>query len=152
MPASQEPNVGLYYGWALGESGWNVQMDSNLKAIGALLALGVLSATTGTPPGSPASGDRYLVPASGTTGAWVGVEGKLVAWDGSVWQAFTARNSWNVLAVDTGQRWVRAAGAWVLEASLLGQYADDTAAASGGVPLDGVYVNSSTGALTVRLV
>lgn len=40
-----------------------------------------------TPPGSPATGDRYLVgqPGDTATGAWVGLEGKIVVWDGSAW-------------------------------------------------------------------
>lgn len=40
----------------------------------------VLSATTSAPPGSPAGGDRYIVPA-GATGAWSGHAGALAEWD-----------------------------------------------------------------------
>lgn len=40
----------------------------------------VLSATTAAPPGSPADGDRYIVPA-GATGAWSGHAGALAEWD-----------------------------------------------------------------------
>ena len=34
MPASTETRSGLFYGWSLGESGWNAQMDANLLRIG----------------------------------------------------------------------------------------------------------------------
>lgn len=37
-----------------------------------------------TPPGSPVTGDSYLVAAS-ATGAWVGLEGYVVQWNGSSW-------------------------------------------------------------------
>jgi hypothetical protein len=40
----------------------------------------VKSATTTAPPGSPADGDRYIVPA-GATGAWSGHVGALAEWD-----------------------------------------------------------------------
>ena len=33
--ASTDPNLGLTYGWTLGESGWHTSMDANLKRIGA---------------------------------------------------------------------------------------------------------------------
>ena len=41
---------------------------------------------------------------------------------------------------------------FVYNGSQYGQYANDAAAATGGVPVGSMYVNSSTGALTVRLV
>jgi hypothetical protein len=39
--ASTDPNLGLTYGWTLGESGWNTSMDANLKRLGAVLGLSV---------------------------------------------------------------------------------------------------------------
>jgi hypothetical protein len=45
----------------------------------------VISSTLAATPGSPTSGDRYIVPASGVTGAWVGSEGKLAVYNGSSW-------------------------------------------------------------------
>jgi len=47
----------------------------------------VIDATLLTPPGSPATGDRYLVgqPTDTATGAWVGFEGRIVEWDGTAW-------------------------------------------------------------------
>lgn len=37
-----------------------------------------------TPPGGPATGDRYLVLATGT-GAWVGQDNNVAEWDGTAW-------------------------------------------------------------------
>jgi hypothetical protein len=152
MPSSQGANLGINYGWALGESGWNVQMDENLVALDALVFLSVLSATTGTPPGGPANGDRYIIPA-GASGVWAAQVGKVAQWSTSLgtWRYFTPRAGWECRAENTKQRWVYTTS-WVLEGTLYTSYANDTAAAAGGVPLSGFYVNSSTGALTKRLV
>lgn len=40
-----------------------------------------------TPPGSPATGDRYLIgqPTDTATGAWAGKAGYITEWDGSAW-------------------------------------------------------------------
>lgn len=44
----------------------------------------VQSMTTTAPPGSPAVGDRYIVPA-GATGAWAGHTNEIATWNGSEW-------------------------------------------------------------------
>lgn len=44
----------------------------------------VITASLSTPPGSPTTGDRYLV-AEGGTGDWTGLDGAIVEWSGSVW-------------------------------------------------------------------
>ncbi len=76
MASSTDPRSGLKYGWSLGESGWNTEMDSNLKAIGRFAYhLSVKDRDLTTPPGSPASGDTYI-PAATATGAWVGKEAR----------------------------------------------------------------------------
>ena len=66
MASTVGSNLGLYHTWSLGESGWNGQNDSNLKLLDAMVFLSLLSATTVAEPGSPAAGDRYIVPASAT--------------------------------------------------------------------------------------
>jgi len=143
MATPQATNVGIYYGWALGESGWNSQMDSNLKSTDALLMIGVLSATTTVPPGSPVAGDRYLIPAS-AAGAWATYDGSITIWDGSAWLIFPTKSTWTLIALDTGQKWVNDSGTWVLWAILLTQYADDAAAATGSLPIGGLYIKTST--------
>ena len=49
MPQT-DPNLGLAYGWTLGESGWHTGMDANLKRLGAVVGLAVTSRSTTTPP------------------------------------------------------------------------------------------------------
>lgn len=150
MPSKQASNVGLNYNWGLGESGWNEQMDENLTAIDALLCLNVLSATTVTPPIAPNEGDRFLVPA-GATGQWLTQIGNIARYNDSAWEFFSPKPTWGVRAADDGQDYWFDGVNWITPASLLGQYADDSAANTGGVPVMGMYVNSSTGALTIRL-
>lgn len=45
----------------------------------------VISATLATPPGSPSSGDPYIVAAS-PTGAWSGQATKIARWSGTAWE------------------------------------------------------------------
>lgn len=94
MASLTEPRSGLKYGWALGESGWNAEMDANLKAIGRFAYhLSVKGRGLTTPPGSPASGDTYIVAAS-ATGAWATKDGQVAVWDGTAWVFGTPRAGW----------------------------------------------------------
>lgn len=98
--ASQEPNIGLNYGWGLGESGWDQQMDENLRAIGALLHLEVLSRDVDDPSTlSPEDGDRYLIP-SGATGVWDGQDGKIARYMDGEWELHTPKAGWRCVIVD----------------------------------------------------
>jgi hypothetical protein len=47
----------------------------------------VLDRSLLTPPGSPTTGDRYLIgqPTDTATGAWAGNAGRITQWDGSAW-------------------------------------------------------------------
>lgn len=51
-----------------------------------------------TPPGSPASGDRYLVIAT-ATGAWAGHEDSIAEWNGSAW-VFTVPTTGTYIGID----------------------------------------------------
>ena len=53
--SSTDPNLGLNYGWTLGESGWDTGMDANLKRLGAVVGLSVKDRDLTTPPASPAN-------------------------------------------------------------------------------------------------
>ncbi len=61
----------------------------------------VISATTGTPPGSPTTGDRYIVPV-GAGGAWTSLVDLIVEWDGATWDTQTPAEGWTVAVQDTG--------------------------------------------------
>jgi len=84
MASSNDPNMGLQYGWDLGEDGWNTGMDRNLVLLGALSLLSVISRTVTAAPATPADGDRYYVPV-GATGVWSSYTKNI-----AVWSAFTS--------------------------------------------------------------
>lgn len=46
--------------------------------------LSVISQVIGTPPGSPADGDTYIV-AAGATGTWSGHDGQIALYMGTAW-------------------------------------------------------------------
>lgn len=80
MAASTEPRSGLFYGWALGENGWNTGMDANLLRLGRFgFHLSALSRALATPPASPADGATYIV-ADSPTDAWAGRAGQVAVW------------------------------------------------------------------------
>lgn len=66
----------------------------------------VFDKDTVTPPGSPSTGDRYLIGldsgASAATGAWAGHDGKIAEYNGSIW-VFTAPATGMMVAVDDEQ-------------------------------------------------
>lgn len=94
MAASTETRSGLKYGWSVGESGWNTDMDANLLSVGRFAYhLSVKDRDLATPPTSPTAGDTYIVAASGT-GAWVSKDGQVAVWDGSAWVFGVPRKGW----------------------------------------------------------
>lgn len=112
MPAKQDPNLGLNWGWAYGEDGWGTGMDANMKAVAALLHCSVVSATTAATPGAPTAGDRYIVPASGVSGAWVGSEGKLAVYIEAAWEYHTPKTGWRAWVEDESRHRQYTGSAW----------------------------------------
>lgn len=112
MAASTEPRSGLNFGWSLGENNWNTGMDANLLSIGRFAYhLSVKDRDLATPPGSPASGDTYIVAAS-PTGAWAGQAGKVAVWTGSAWVFGTPRVGWIAYIEDEQKLTAYKAGGW----------------------------------------
>jgi hypothetical protein len=93
MTATVGANLGMNYAWASGEDGWNVGMDANLLKLDSLVQPNVIDSTINTPPGSPTVGDKYIV-ANGGSGAWNGLDAKIVIWSGSAWVSYTAKEGW----------------------------------------------------------
>ena len=91
--ASIESNLGLNYGWTLGESGWDSGMDANLKRLGAVVGLSVKDRDLATPPASPANGDRYLIPAA-ATGAWAGKTNQIAVRVANTWEYYVPKVGW----------------------------------------------------------
>lgn len=95
------PNLGLTNKWTPGSSGWAAGMDSDLAMMDALLFLSVISMSTTTPPTSPTAGDRYIV-ATGGTGAWNIMDGKVAVFLDAAWEFLTPKNGWVAHIQDTG--------------------------------------------------
>lgn len=91
--SSTDPNLGLNYGWTLGESGWDTGMDANLKRLGAIVGLSVKDRDLTAPPASPTNGDRYIVP-SGATGAWSGKTGQIAVRIAGAWEYHVPQVGW----------------------------------------------------------
>jgi len=108
MAAKQDPVSGLNYGWALGEDGWNVGMDSNLVKIGAMLHVNVLDfAAT---PSVSTNGTRYVV-VSGS-GVFTGQNNKLAVRVEDVWTFYTLPEGCIVYDEDTNKHYKLEGGAW----------------------------------------
>lgn len=110
MPQT-DPNLGLAYGWTLGESGWNTQMDANLKRLGAIVGLSVKDRDLTAPPASPANGDRYIIPA-GATGAWAGKTGQIAVRIAGAWEYHAPQIGWLAYIEDEAKLAVFKASGW----------------------------------------
>jgi len=112
MASSTEPRSGIKFGWSLGESGWNTDMDNNLLSVGRFAYhLSVKDRDLATPPGSPAAGDTYIV-ADTPTGDWVGHTGKVALWSGTAWIFGTPRIGWVAYIEDEEKLTAYKAGGW----------------------------------------
>lgn len=89
-----------------------VTVNAALVALDALINTGIIDKDLDTPPGSPASGDLYIV-ASGGTGDWTGHDTQ-IAWFNQIWQFITPAegltfwvNDENALYSFNGSAWVK---------------------------------------------
>lgn len=112
MASSTEPRSGLKHSWALGEKGWNTEMDSNLKSIGRFAYhLSVKDRDLTAPPAGPTAGDSYIVGAA-ATGAWAGHDGHVTVYDGSAWQFGVPRLGWIAYVEDEEKLTAYKAAGW----------------------------------------
>ena len=109
--SSTDPNLGLAYGWTLGESGWDTGMDANLKRLGATVGLSVKDRDLTTPPASPANGDRYLIPAA-ATGVWAGKTNQIAVRIGGVWEFHAPQVGWLCYIEDEAKLSVYKSAGW----------------------------------------
>ena len=109
--ANTDPNLGLTYGWTLGESGWGTGMDANLKRLGAVVGLSVKDRDLTTPPASPANGDRYIVPAT-ATGVWAGKANQIAVRIAGAWEFYPPQIGWLCYLEDEAKLTAFKAGGW----------------------------------------
>lgn len=94
--------------------------------------IGVLSRTTTTPPGSPAAGDCYIIPAS-ATGEWSGKTDQLAHFYGGVWNYWTPNAPVRLWVADDQVITLWDGAAWVdlISPSLIPPFVDTTAIVKG---------------------
>lgn len=82
-----------------------------------------------TPPGSPATGDRYLVTAV-ATGAWTGQENKIAEWNGAAWIFEVAAAGDFLYVLDSLLTYRFSGAAWVIKSSQALIYAQNATVAA----------------------
>jgi len=99
---------------AAGQAQKHVTFNEALRALDAIVQLGVKNRNLGMPPESPANGDRHIV-ASPASGAWSGQEGNIAAWQDGAWAFHTPSEGWlawveeeNLLLAHAGGEWIMA--------------------------------------------
>lgn len=143
MPASNLPNIGLFYGWGVGESGWGTPMNLNLLVSDTMLSPAIEDVVN-DPPASPAVGQMWQV--DGTpTGAFVGHEKALAIWDGAAWQFVAPKEGFRVYRKSNKRYRVYRDAAWhrddsqgVAGDTLIRRLSDGRAKAAPGVDADDV--------------
>lgn len=117
MAGAQGPNLGAYFGFVDGESGWTAQYEYNWRLLDAVTQLAVTNRTLTVAPGAPANGDRYIVAAS-ATGVWVGQAGKIAVYRASGysgapgWEFYPPKEGWSCVILAESKRSTYISGAW----------------------------------------
>lgn len=130
------PRLGLPF-IAAQQAQKQVTYNEAMKALDALVQLAVLSRTTAAPPGSPAEGDGYIVPAA-ATGGWSGKDHRVAVYLDGAWSFYTAQTGWLAYVVDAAEIVIFGASTW------------DQFVTTGGSALSTLGINA-TADLTNRL-
>ena len=125
-----------------------VTVNEALTRIDALLNNGAKSRSTSTPPGSPATGDLYIIGGS-PTGAWTGYSGKLAYFD-QVWRFIIPNEGMMLWVADEDSVYIFNGSNWYLQDPYVIKNRVVTAAGSVTVTSDDylVIVNKTVGAAT----
>ncbi|HEB77636.1 MAG TPA: DUF2793 domain-containing protein, partial [Methylothermaceae bacterium] len=107
---SDTPNLKLPYIEAA-QAQKHVTHNEALRALDAIVQLGILNRDLASTPASPADGDRYLV-ATGASGDWSGNENQIAVWQDGDWTFLEPRPGWlcwvideDVLTIWNGTAW-----------------------------------------------
>lgn len=95
-----------------GQSQKHVTHNEALMLLDAAIHLSVISRSLGTPPATPAAGDRYLVNAT-PSGAWAGNAGALAVSDPPAWRLSAPRSGWRLWVEDEAKFLVYDGTAWI---------------------------------------
>ena len=93
------PNLGIVYNWDQGTF-YKTEMDANLKLIDMVSQLGVIDKDLGVEPGSPAEGDRYILPAGVAGANWAGHDTEVAVFIEAVWEFHVPLLGWSAFVQD----------------------------------------------------
>ncbi|MCL3537639.1 DUF2793 domain-containing protein [Klebsiella pneumoniae] len=105
------PNLGMTYGWDLGESGWKPGMDANMKKLDAVVNGTVLNIVN--TPTSTSDGVRYLV-GSSPSGDFAGQAGKLAVRIEGAWSFYAPSLGWAIYNLADGQTYRFTVSGWLV--------------------------------------
>lgn len=105
------PNLGMAYGWDLGESGWKPGMDANMKKLDAIVGAAVQGIANA--PSVTDDGTRYIVGTS-PSGAFSGQAGKLAVRVEGSWEFYTPQAGWSVYNLANGMGYRYTGAMWVI--------------------------------------
>lgn len=97
----------------------HVTVNEALVRLDALAQLCLASVTTVAPPGLPAEGAAYGVPA-GAADAWAGRDGQVAVHSAGGWVFLPARRGWRAMVLDAGAPAIFDGTGWRLGAGTLG--------------------------------
>ncbi len=111
MAQKTAPNLGMNYGWDLGESGWKPGMDANMKKLDTVVGAAVLAIANS--PSVTADGARYIVGTS-PSGDFAGQAGRLAARIEGAWAFYAPNAGWSVYNLSNGMSYRYNGSAWVV--------------------------------------
>lgn len=116
------PNLVLPY-LAANQSQKHVTVNEALRRLDALVQVTVQSAALASPPGSPAEGQRWILPAA-PTGAWAGHGGQIAAWQDGAWAFYAPLDGWTAIDVSTDALLLYSAGTGIWTGLITGVFTD----------------------------
>jgi len=105
--------IGLTGDFSTAENGWQATMNANLRKLTTLTQAVAKDKDQATPPGSPTTGDTYIVAAS-PTGAWSGHATAVTVWDGTAWVFYAPSKGWRIYVDDEDADYRFDGASWVI--------------------------------------
>lgn len=136
------PNLGLPF-LVEAQADRETTVNESLIRLDSLAQLSVVSRSVSAPPSAPSEGQRWIIPASGATGAWVGRGKQVAAWYAG-WKFFTPQPGWVAYAADENKLIRFKDGLWDLVSS--GETLDSVGDVEVPSPSDGdrLYYDATT--------
>ncbi|MBU2532590.1 MAG: DUF2793 domain-containing protein, partial [Alphaproteobacteria bacterium] len=106
------PNLALPYIMAA-QAQKHVTHNEAIRALDAIVQLGVIRRDLGAAPVAGADGERYIV-GPAPSGAWAGHEGDIAAWQDGGWRFYAPQQGWLAWVADEAKLYGWDGTAWIL--------------------------------------